>query len=88
MGFKRKSSYALTIQNRTPNINGNQQLREPQREAYRHLADFAQEITDEREVGIVLPGGRGKSGTISDAASGWSHQKDAVGELVENRSSS
>src|ERR1700674_897235 len=53
------------FQNRTPNIDGNQQLREPQRAAYQHLADFAQEITDEREVGIVLPVGCGKSGTIA-----------------------
>jgi superfamily II DNA or RNA helicase len=56
-----------TFQNRTPNIDGNEQLREPQREAYRHLVDFAREITDEREVGIVLPVGCGKSGTIAIA---------------------
>lgn len=53
------------FQNRTPNIAGNQQLREPQREAYQHLADFAQEVTDEREVGVVLPVGCGKTGTIA-----------------------
>jgi hypothetical protein len=55
------------FQNRTPNIAGNSQLRDPQREAYGHLVDFAQEITDEREVGIVLPVGCGKSGTIAIA---------------------
>jgi superfamily II DNA or RNA helicase len=54
-----------TFQNRTPNVDGNQELREPQRQAYRHLADFAREITNEREVGIVLPVGCGKSGTIA-----------------------
>ena len=53
------------FQNRTPNIAGNKQLRDPQREAYGHLADFARETTDEREVGIVLPVGCGKSGTIA-----------------------
>jgi superfamily II DNA or RNA helicase len=53
------------FQNRTPNVDSNQKLREPQREAYRHLAIFAQEITTEREVGIVLPVGCGKSGTIA-----------------------
>jgi superfamily II DNA or RNA helicase len=53
------------FQTRTPNIDGNQRLREPQRESYRHLASFAQEITNEREVGIVLPVGCGKSGTIA-----------------------
>ncbi|RXH37031.1 hypothetical protein [Bradyrhizobium zhanjiangense] len=41
------------FQNRTPNINGNEQLRS--RSA--RLADFAPEITDKPEVGIVLPGG-------------------------------
>jgi superfamily II DNA or RNA helicase len=56
-----------TFQNRTPIVDGNQQLRVPQREAYRHLADFALEITNEREVGIVLPVGCGKSGTIAIA---------------------
>lgn len=55
------------FENRSPHIDGNQRLREPQREAYRHLADFAQEISDEREVGIVLPVGCGKSGTIAIA---------------------
>jgi len=53
------------FQGRPPNIDGNLQLREPQREAYRHLAEFAEEITDEREVGVVLPVGCGKSGTIA-----------------------
>lgn len=53
------------FQNRVPNIDGNEQLRLPQREAYQHLVEFAQEITDEREVGIVLPVGCGKSGTIA-----------------------
>jgi superfamily II DNA or RNA helicase len=53
------------FQNRSPHVDGNHQLREPQREAYRHLAEFAREITDEREVGIVLPVGCGKSGTIA-----------------------
>jgi len=49
------------FQNRTPNINGNEQLRS--RSA--RLVDFAPEITDKPEGGIVLPGGCGKSGTIA-----------------------
>ncbi|WP_082652724.1 DEAD/DEAH box helicase [Aureimonas sp. AU12] len=53
------------FQNRVPNIAGNEQLRQPQQAAYQHLVDFAQEITGEREVGIVLPVGCGKSGTIA-----------------------
>jgi superfamily II DNA or RNA helicase len=57
----------MPFQNRPPNIAGNVQLRDPQREAYQHLADFAQANSDEREVGIVLPVGCGKSGTIAIA---------------------
>ena len=68
------------FQNRSPHIDGNQQLRDPQREAYRHLAEFAREITDEREVGIVLPVGCGKSGTI--AINAWS-SRYSKGQLTE-----
>lgn len=49
-----------------PSIDGNQQLRTPQREAFQALADYA-DMPDEnaREVGIVLPVGCGKSGCIT-----------------------
>ena len=54
------------FQTREPNIVGNQRLRNPQREAYAELASFAASPdTEEREVGIVLPVGCGKSGCIT-----------------------
>lgn len=56
-----------TFQTRSPNVQHNNQLREPQRESYRYLAEFARNNTEEREVGIVLPVGCGKSGTIAIA---------------------
>ena len=53
-------------QTRTPSIIDNQLLRIPQREAFAALAAFSQaECQDEREVGIVLPVGCGKSGCIT-----------------------
>lgn len=54
------------FQNRQPNIGSNPRVRTPQREAYQALVDYAsnpEETT--REVGIVLPVGCGKSGTIT-----------------------
>ena len=54
------------FQTRMPNIAGNDLVRKPQREAYAELAKFATEPKDhEREVGIVLPVGCGKSGCIT-----------------------
>ena len=52
-------------QARQPNIDGNPLLRTPQRETYTALAEFAQEPQEEREAGIVLPVGCGKSGCIT-----------------------
>ena len=53
-------------QTREPNIFKNIQLRTPQREAYTELTKFASESDgQEREVGIVLPVGCGKSGCIT-----------------------
>jgi len=56
-GFYKKSS---------PSIHGNQCLREPQRESFKALE---KSINDsfEREFGIVLPVGCGKSGCIAIA---------------------
>ena len=54
------------FQTREPSIAGNPCLRTPQREAYTELACFALS-PDEREVGIVLPVGCGKSGCITIA---------------------
>jgi superfamily II DNA or RNA helicase len=54
------------FQDRLPNISGNNNIRSPQREAYQALKDHANHPQEtEREVGIVLPVGCGKSGTIT-----------------------
>ena len=54
------------FRDRQPNIGGNRQIRTPQREAYQALVDYASNPEEtEREVGIVLPVGCGKSGTIT-----------------------
>lgn len=54
------------FQTREPNILGNDRLRTPQREAYAELAAFASDFdAQEREIGIVLPVGCGKSGCIT-----------------------
>lgn len=56
------------FQTRAPSITGNPRLRTPQREAYAELADFAANPEEQdREVGIVLPVGCGKSGCITIA---------------------
>lgn len=52
-------------QTRTPNISKNANLRIPQREVYAALTNFARDENAEREVGIVLPVGCGKSGCIT-----------------------
>lgn len=53
-------------QTREPSILKNGQLRTPQREAYAELIKFACESDgQEREIGIVLPVGCGKSGCIT-----------------------
>lgn len=53
------------FQTRQPTINGNPRIRVPQRETYAALAEFAGNPGDEREVGVVLPVGCGKSGCIT-----------------------
>jgi len=50
---------------REHSILGNLLLRTPQRESFAELLDFANSEADEREVGIVLPVGCGKSGCIA-----------------------
>ena len=56
------------FQTREPSISGNPRLRTPQQEAYAELARFAGNLDEqEREVGIVLPVGCGKSGCITIA---------------------
>jgi len=54
------------FQTRQPNIRENLKLRTPQREAYVALADYAGDLAEqEREVGVILPVGCGKSGCIT-----------------------
>ncbi|WP_027171563.1 DEAD/DEAH box helicase family protein [Methylobacterium sp. 10] len=51
------------FETRTPAVEGNQLIRAPQREAFARIAEFAAET--DREAGVVLPVGCGKSGTIA-----------------------
>ena len=50
---------------REGSILGNPLLRTPQREVFQAFRDFASEQTVDREIGIVLPVGCGKSGCIT-----------------------
>ena len=50
---------------REPSIAGNPQLRTPQREAFLAMQGFSADQSSEREAGIVLPVGCGKSGCIA-----------------------
>ena len=51
--------------NRTPVVENNLELREPQREGYLTIANQVAAGTIDREVGIILPVGCGKSGLIT-----------------------
>ena len=54
------------FQTREPNVAGNDLIRTPQREAFAELTDFAANSEgQDREIGIVLPVGCGKSGCIT-----------------------
>ncbi|RUO90613.1 DEAD/DEAH box helicase [Corallococcus sp. AB018] len=54
------------FQDRQPSIEDNKYIRDPQREAFQSLIEFASEAQDgNREVGIILPVGCGKSGCIA-----------------------
>nr|VFK63822.1 MAG: Superfamily II DNA or RNA helicase [Candidatus Kentron sp. TUN] len=66
------------FQNRRPNIAGNQLIRTPQIEAYAALAEFTENPGDEREVGIVLPVGCGKSGCITLAPFAFGSKRTLV----------
>jgi len=67
------------FQDRTPNVVGNEKLRFPQRETFSKLAEFAESTTnDEREAGIVLPVGCGKSGCITLTPFAFSSQRTLV----------
>ncbi|CAN5811747.1 DEAD/DEAH box helicase family protein [soil metagenome] len=54
------------FQTREPHIEGNEGVRNPQREAFLSLQEYAGNPKgEEREVGIILPVGCGKSGCIA-----------------------
>lgn len=53
------------FEDRQPSIDGNQRIRTPQLEAFQALQAHYQAGSGEREVGIILPVGCGKSGTIA-----------------------
>lgn len=53
------------FQRRQPSITGNPLIRTPQREAHAELVKVAANPGTEREVGVVLPVGCGKSGCIA-----------------------
>lgn len=50
---------------RQPNVSGNTYLRIPQKEAFAKITEHYANEADEREVGIILPVGCGKSGLIT-----------------------
>lgn len=56
-------SKSFPFKDLSPSISGNAKLRAPQTEAFEALTAFAK--TPQREAGIVLPVGCGKSGTIT-----------------------
>jgi len=51
----------------TPNVSTNQELRKPQREGYAEIAKHFASPGADREIGLVLPVGCGKSGLITIA---------------------
>jgi superfamily II DNA or RNA helicase len=53
-----------------PKIDGNPKLRDPQIEGYDHIVRHFEDSDAEREVGVVLPVGCGKSGLIAIAPFG------------------
>jgi superfamily II DNA or RNA helicase len=53
------------FQTRRPSITGNPRLRTPQIEAYESICEYLAGDNSEREIGIVLPVGCGKSGLIT-----------------------
>lgn len=58
------------FQNLQPKISGNPRLREPQIDGYDHIVRHFLDNDAEREVGVVLPVGCGKSGLIAIAPFG------------------
>jgi superfamily II DNA or RNA helicase len=61
-----------------PSITDNSKVREPQREAFLALKQHADTDSGVREVGVVLPVGCGKSGTITLAPFAFRSQRTLV----------
>ena len=55
------------FQTLSPKISGNKDLRVPQREGYEHIATHYANHASEREIGVILPVGCGKSGLMTIA---------------------
>ena len=66
------------FQTRDPNIIDNAMIRTPQKETFAHLVEFAGDAGEEREVGIVLPVGCGKSGCITMAPFAFKSKRTLV----------
>ncbi|MCB2156549.1 DEAD/DEAH box helicase family protein [bacterium] len=67
------------FQTRQPEIDGNNRIRTPQREAYLALRNHATRSNEaEREVGLVLPVGCGKSGCITIAPFAFGSRRSLV----------
>ena len=67
------------FQTKTASITKNQALRIPQRESYNKLVEFIENNDNqEREVGIVLPVGCGKSGCIALAPFAFQSKRTLV----------
>lgn len=70
----------MVFRSRQPNVQGNAQIRTPQREAYEAMSAVAAVPTGQadREVAIVLPVGCGKSGCITLAPFAFRSQRTLV----------
>jgi|SRR5580658_5933979 hypothetical protein len=66
------------FQLRKPDIVRNQKLRKPQREGYIAIQDYFSNANAEREVGVMLPVGCGKSGLITIAPFALRSQRTLV----------
>lgn len=66
------------FQSRHPSIERNQRIRTPQREAFRALEAHYRAGSSDREVGIILPVGCGKSGTIALAPFAYQSRRTLV----------
>lgn len=66
------------FESRQPSIDGNQRIRTPQLEAFQALEAHHRSGSGDREVGIILPVGCGKSGTIAIAPFAYQSQRTLV----------